>query len=294
MGEYLMKQRLIGEVLKEKYGCKVYKLSLDAGFTCPNRDGSLDTRGCIFCAGGSGNFAEAGFDICAQLERAKKRVEQKIRGGKYIAYFQAFTNTYGPIGHLRAVYEAAMAQPDILELAIATRPDCLSEEVVELLKELHQIKPITIELGLQTIHEKSLRYIRSGFSLADFDGAMERLSAAGIPAVVHMILGLPHESREEMIETARYIGRSGAKGIKLQLLHVLEGTDLARDYRAGKFRCLSLLEYAELLQACLDALPEEIVIHRLTGDGAKKDLIAPLWSADKKRVLNTLKERLEF
>ena len=289
-----MKQRLISRVLKEKYGCKVYKLSLDAGFSCPNRDGALDTRGCIFCKGGSGNFAERGADIKAQLERAKKRVEQKNRGGKYIAYFQAFTNTYAPIERLRALYEAAMAQPDILELAIATRPDCISEEVVALVAELSARKSITIELGLQTIHEKSLRYIRSGFSLADFDAAMERLSAAGIPAVVHMILGLPHESRAEMIETARYIGRSGAAGIKLQLLHILEGTDLAKDYQAGNFECLSLSEYADLLADCLDALPEEIIIHRLTGDGAKKDLIAPLWSADKKRVLNTLRKRLEF
>lgn len=289
-----MKHRLIGEVLKDKYGCKVYKLSLDAGFTCPNRDGTLDTRGCIFCLSGSGNFAAGGADIRRQLEAAKRRVEQKNKGGKYIAYFQAYTNTYAPLETLRALYEAAMESEDVVEIAIATRPDCLSDEVVSLLQELHQIKPFCIELGLQTIHEETARYLRRGFPLETFDQAMARLSEAGLPAVVHMILGLPGETREQMIETAAYIGRSGACGIKLQLLHILEGTDLAKDYRAGKFQCLSMEEYGDLLAGCLAVLPEEMVIHRLTGDGAKKDLIAPLWSADKKKVLNYLKNRLEF
>ena len=293
MGESRMRQKQISQVLKEKYGCKVYKLSVDAGFTCPNRDGTLGTKGCIFCLSGSGGFAERGADIKEQLEAAKARVEKKNKGGKYIAYFQAFTNTYGPIERLRSLYTEAMAQPEVVELSIATRPDCLSDEVVALLRELSQIKPITIELGLQTIHPQTARYIRRGFSLETYDQAMSRLAAAGIPAVVHMILGLPGESREMMIATADYIGKSGAAGIKLQLLHILEGTDLAIDFRAGKFKCLSLEEYGELLADCLATLPSSVVVHRLTGDGAKKDLIAPLWSADKKKVLNYLKKRLE-
>ncbi len=290
-----MKQKRIGEVLRERYGCKVYKLSLDAGFTCPNRDGSKGIGGCIFCSrGGSGEFAEKGVDIKEQLERAKKRIEQKNKGGKYIAYFQAFSNTYGPVERLRELYLAAMEPKEIVELSIATRPDCLSEEIVALLAELNQIKPITIELGLQTIHEATAAYIRRGYPLSVFEDGVRRLKAAGLAVVVHMILGLPGESEQQMLETARYIGESGADGIKIQLLHVLKGTDLSEDYAAGKFRCLSFEEYASLLEKCLALLPEEMVIHRLTGDGAKKDLIAPLWSADKKRVLNELRKRLEF
>lgn len=290
-----MKQKRISEILQARYGCKVYKLSLDAGFTCPNRDGRCGTKGCIFCsAGGSGDFAERGADIRAQLERAKARVEKKNKGGKYIVYFQAFTNTYAPVERLRALYTAAMEPKEILELSIATRPDCLSDEVVALLAELNRIKPITVELGLQTIHEQTARYIRRGYPTRVFDDAVRRLKAAGIPVVVHMILGLPAESEKQMLETADHIGKSGADGIKLQLLHVLKGTDLAKEYEAGKFECLTLEEYASLLKKCLDILPEEMVIHRLTGDGAKRDLIAPLWSADKKRVLNELRKRLEF
>lgn len=294
MGIYKMKQKRIGEVLRARYGCKVYKLSLDAGFTCPNRDGTRGTGGCIFCSqGGSGEFAEKGVDIKEQLERAKKRIEQKNKGGKYIAYFQAFTNTYGPVEKLRALYLAAMEPEEIVELSIATRPDCLSDEIIALLAELNRIKPITIELGLQTIHEATAAYIRRGYPLSAFDDGVRRLKAAGLAVVVHMILGLPGEREQQMLETARYIGESGADGIKIQLLHVLQGTDLAKDYEAGKFRCLTFEEYASLLEKCLDILPAEMVIHRLTGDGAKKDLIAPLWSADKKRVLNDLKKRLE-
>ena len=290
-----MRQRRISEVLKARYGCKVYKLSVDAGFTCPNRDGSLGERGCIFCsAEGSGDFAISGRDIKAQLIQAKERVESKNKGGKYIAYFQAFTNTYAPVDHLRALYLAAMEQEEIVELAIATRPDCVGDEVVALFAELNSIKPITVELGLQTIHEQTARYIRRGYPTAVFDDAVKRLKAAGLSVVVHMILGLPGESEQQMLETADHIGKSGADGIKLQLLHVLKGTDLATDYAAGKFECLTLEEYLSLLEKCLALLPKEMVVHRLTGDGAKRDLIAPLWSADKKKVLNVLKNRLEF
>jgi hypothetical protein len=280
--------------LQDIFGCKVYKLSLNAGFTCPNRDGTLDTRGCIFCsAGGSGDFAESSsLSITEQIEQGKKRVENKIKSGKYIAYFQAFTNTYAPAERLREVFYEAMENDDIAALSVATRPDCLGDGVIGLLDELNRIKPVFVELGLQTIHKKTSDYIRRGYELEVYDEAIERLKKIGVNVVVHLILGLPGESREDMLRSVDYVCKSGANGIKLQLLHVLKGTDLAKDYEAGKFDVMSLDEYAELIRACVEIIPKDIVIHRLTGDGAKKDLIAPLWSADKKTVLNRINKEL--
>lgn len=278
------------QYLKEKFGCKVYKICINAGFTCPNRDGTLDTRGCIFCsAGGSGDFAEsAALSVTEQIEKGKARVKNKIKSGKYIAYFQAFTNTYAPVETLRKKFTEAINHPDIVMLSVATRPDCLPEEVIELLKELNRIKPVSVELGLQTIHEKTVAYIRRGYPLACYDSAVKRLKAADIDTVCHIILGLPGESEQEMLESVEHVCKSGINGIKLQLLHVLRGTDLAVDYAAGKFEVLTMEEYLKIIKKCLEIIPKKIVIHRLTGDGAKKDLIAPLWSADKKKVLNAI------
>lgn len=287
-----MVQKTLNSYLKSRYGKKIYKVSIDAGFTCPNRDGTLGTKGCIFCsAGGSGDFAEdSKLSITEQIEKGKKRIASKLPDGDYglIAYFQAFTNTYAPIEKLEKVYMEAAAHPEVEIISIATRPDCLGEDVLNLLRRINEIKPVWVELGLQTIHEKTAEYIRRGYPLGVYDEAVRNLKACGIETIVHVILGLPYETREEMLETVRYVGESGVEGIKLQLLHVLENTDLADDYRAGKFECLSLDEYASLVKDALDVLPENIIIHRMTGDGDKKILIAPKWSEDKKNVLNTL------
>ena len=280
--------RSLNSYLREIYGEKIYKLALDGGFTCPTRDGKLDTRGCVFCSGGSGDFAvPVGNDVNAAIETAKKLVADK-GGKKFIAYFQSFTGTYAPISRLRTLYTKTIEHPEIVALSIGTRPDCLPNEVIDLLEELNRDKPVSVELGLQTIHASTAEYIRRGYPLAVFDDAMRRLHAAGITVVVHMIIGLPGETPEMMVETARYIGQSGAEGIKFQLLHVLEGTDLADDYRHGLFRALSMEEYIRVLEQCIEAVPAGIVIHRLTGDGAKRNLIAPLWSEDKKHVLNEI------
>lgn len=280
--------------LKDKFGQKVYKISLDGGFTCPNRDGKTGTRGCIFCSkGGSGDFAEnREMSITEQIESGKKRVEKKIKSGKYIAYFQAFTNTYAPVEMLRQKYEEAINHPDIVALSIATRPDCLGDDVLRLLDEMNKIKPVFVELGLQTIHQKSAKYIRRGYDLSVYDKAVRDLKKIGVNVVVHVILGLPNESENDMLETVKYVCESGANGIKLQLLHVIDGTDLAKDYEKGLFKTLEFDEYVNLIVKCVKIIPKDIVIHRLTGDGAKKDLIAPLWSADKKRVLNAINKAL--
>lgn len=280
--------------LKDKFGQKVYKISLDGGFTCPNRDGKIYTRGCIFCSkGGSGDFAQnRNLSITEQIESGKKIVEKKIKSGKYIAYFQAFTNTYAPVEILRAKYSEAMNHPDIVALSIATRPDCLGDDVIELLDEMNKIKPVFVELGLQTIHSDSAKYIRRGYSLEVYNEAVKKLKNIGVNIVVHIILGLPNESEEDMLETVKYVCESGANGIKLQLLHIIAGTDLAKDYEKGLFKTLEFDEYVELIAKCVAIIPKNIVIHRLTGDGAKKDLIAPLWSADKKRVLNAINKAL--
>ena len=290
-----MKQRTVNQYLKEKYGQKIYKIAIDGGFTCPNRDGRLDTRGCIFCsAGGSGDFAEdRSLSVTEQIEKGKRRVESKMpadqtESNKYIAYFQAFTNTYAPVEHLKSLYMEAVRHPDIVAISIGTRPDCLPEDVLNLLGEINKIKPVWVELGLQTIHEKTADYIRRGYPLSVYDKAVEELKRRDIEIITHVILGLPGESREDMLESVRYVGDSGVQGIKLQLLHVLKGTDLEKDYKAGLFKCLTMEEYIDLIADSLDILPEDIIIHRMTGDGPKRILVAPEWSADKKRVLNEL------
>ncbi len=285
-----MKYHSLNNYLQDIFGEKVYKIALDGGFTCPNRDGTLDTRGCIFCSGaGSGEFAGNVEDsITVQIEKGKERLTEKVKNGKYIAYFQAFTNTYAPVQRLRELYEEAVAHPDIVALSIATRPDCLSGEVVSLLEEINLRKPVWVELGLQTIHERTVEYIRRGYPLPVFDEAVEKLKKIGVQVIVHVILGLPGETKEEMKETVSYVGKSGADGIKLQLLHVMKGTDLEKDYYAGKCRVMEMEEYVELVADCIALLPEDMVIHRMTGDGDKKILTAPKWSTDKKRVLNAL------
>ncbi len=284
----------LNEYYQQKYGTKVYKLSISAGLSCPNRDGTLGTGGCIFCSrGGSGEFAApAELSIREQLEAAKLRVQSKTRGNAYIAYFQPFSNTYGDLEHLRKIYTEALAPDFIVGMSVATRPDCLPDSVVELLAEMNRKKPVTVELGLQTIHPRTARYIRRGYDLPVYDNAVERLHAAGPEVVTHIILGLPGETDEMMLDTVRYAGRV-TDGVKLQLLHVLRDTDLAGEYAAGKFDVLSLEEYTDILCRAIEILPENVVIHRLTGDGDKRSLIAPLWSADKKRVLNTIKKALD-
>ena len=272
---------------KEKFGCKVYKLSLDGSFTCPNRDGTLGVGGCIFCDG-SGAFAQSGDSVIEQLKKAKGRVEAKNKGGKYMAYFQSFTGTYAPIERLRQLYFAAIAPEDVVGLAIGTRPDCLGDDVMALLAEVNRIKPVTVELGLQTCHEETVRYIRRGYPNEVYTHAVSRLKQAGIGVVTHIIMGLPGEDTTMAVQTTEFAVQAGTDGVKFHLLHVLKGTDLAKDYEQGLFQCLTLEEYGQMLKACIAVLPEDVVVHRITGDGAKKDLIAPLWSGDKKRVLNYL------
>lgn len=287
--------RTLNTHYQEKFGCKVYKLAIDGGFTCPNRDGTAGSGGCIFCSAyGGGEFAE---NLCAsiaeQLERAKLRVSAKNKGGKYIAYFQSFSNTYGPVSRLRQLYEAAIAPEEIVGLAIGTRPDCLPEETVALLREINAIKPVSVELGLQTTKPASVRYIRRGYENEVYVDAVRRLKNAGIEVVTHIILGLPGETAQDAAKTTADAVAAGTDGVKFHLLHVLRGTDLEKEFLAGHFRCLELEEYARWLKTCLGQVPPDVTVHRITGDGAKRDLVAPLWSADKKRVLNFLKAYLE-
>jgi len=281
----------LNDYLLENYGEKLYKLSLDGGMTCPNRDGHIGSRGCIFCSSehGSGDFASSRLlSITEQIEAAKARIAGKFSGSHYIAYFQAFTNTYAKASYLEKIYTEAIMHPDIKILSIATRPDCLPEDVLELLSRLNRIKPVWIELGLQTIHQKTADYIRRGYALDCYDDTVLKLHALGITVITHVILGLPGEAKADMLETVRYLNKVGTDGVKLQLLHVLKDTDLADDYLNGQFRELSLEEYIDIVIDSLEALSPDIVIHRLTGDGPKKLLVAPLWSANKKHVLNTL------
>lgn len=287
---------MLSDHYRQTFGCKVYKLSLDGGFTCPNRDGTLGTWGCIFCSEkGSGEFAEGSCgSISRQLERAKERVRGKNREGKYIAYFQSFTNTYAPVAVLEQRYREAIAPEDIVGLAVATRPDCLPEEVVALLARINRIKPVSVELGLQTVHEDTARYLRRGYPTAVYLDAVKRLKAAGLEVVTHIILGLPGETEEMMMETTRQAVAAGTDGVKFHLLHVLRGTDLEQEYLRGRVEPLSLERYGQILKACISCLPEHIIVHRITGDGAKRDLIAPAWSADKKRVLNYLYKVLDI
>lgn len=287
--------RMLSDYYREKFGCKVYKLSLDGGFTCPNRDGTLGSRGCIFCSdAGGGEFAEkCSVSVAQQLEKAMRRVAAKTKDGKYIAYFQSFTNTYAPADELRKLYLEAIAPEYVVGLAIGTRPDCLGDDVIALLAEINAMKPVSVELGLQTVHAETANYIRRGYETEVYYDAVRRLKAAGLEVVTHIILGLPGETKEMMVETTRKAAAAGTDGVKFHLLHVLKGTDLEKDYLAGEVPVLSLEEYGQLLKACISVLPEHMVIHRITGDGAKKDLVAPLWSADKKRVLNYLHKVLE-
>ena len=255
---------------RQKFGCKVYKLSIDAGFTCPNRDGTLGTGGCIFCGGdGGSSFAIRGGDIPRQLQQAREKVAFK-GGEKFVAYFQSFTNTYAPAEQLELLYRQAIEPPDVVGLAIGTRPDCLPEPVLALLARLNREKPVSVELGLQTIHPESVAYIRRGYENGVYLDAVKALKAAGIEVVTHIILGLPGETPEMMVQTTRAAVEAGTDGVKFHLLHVLKDTDLAADYQAGKFQCLTLPEYAEILDACLAVLKPETVVHRITGDGAKK------------------------
>lgn len=284
----------LNSYLKDRFGCKVYKIALDGGFTCPNRDGTVGTDGCIFCSkGGSGDFAESREkSISEQIADGKKRVSKKIKDGKYIAYFQAFTNTYAPVERLRELYTEAISQPDIAALSIGTRPDCLGEDVLALLDDMNKRVPVFVELGLQTIHEDTARYIRRGYDLSVYDKAVADLHKIGVNVVTHLIIGLPGESKEDMLRSVEYVCKM-TDGIKLQLLHILKGTDLETEYNSGKIKELALEEYTDIIRDCVKIIPKSVVVHRLTGDGAKKDLIAPMWSADKKNVLNTINRALQ-
>lgn len=284
--------------LKNRYGHKCYKIAINAGMTCPNRDGTLDTRGCIFCsAGGSGDFAAIGDSIALQLEQGKTLFRNKNTGEHYIAYFQAYTNTYAPVEYLRRIYTEALSHPDVCGISIATRPDCLGKDVLDLLDELQGAfsdKFIWIELGLQTIHEKTAEYIRRGYPLSCFEEAVESLSSRDIPYIVHVILGLPGETPHMIYETIQYLNALRPFGIKLQLLHILDGTDLATEYRTGKVHTYDKEEYLDILIKCLEYLSEDIVVHRLTGDGPKDILLAPRWSLNKRDVLNTLHRQMKL
>ena len=284
----------LNSYLRDTFGCKVYKIALNGGFTCPNRDGTKGDRGCIFCSkGGSGEFAgDPSLSINEQIEQGKKLVQEKNKDGRYIAYFQAFTGTYAPVSRLRELYEEAISHPDIVAISIATRPDCLPEDVLELLDEMNRIKPVWVELGLQTIHEKTAEYIRRGYPLSEYDRAVAELKKRDITVITHVILGLPGETKENILETVSYVVKCGIDGIKLQLLHILEGTDLADAYRRGEVQVLGFEEYIQLVKECVRRIPPEIVIHRLTGDGDKKLLLAPEWSANKKMVINRLRQEL--
>ncbi len=276
---------------REKYGCKVYKLSLDGGFTCPNRDGTVAIGGCIFCSAlGGGEFAEHGTNIADQLKKAKKRVADKIKDGKYIAYFQSFTNTYAPVERLKKLFYEAIAPDDIVGLNIATRPDCLPDATIDLLQELNAIKPVTVELGLQTASDAVADYVNRGYKTVVYADAVSRLKKAGIEVITHIIIGLPDD---DPIATTKYAVACGTDGVKFHLLHILKNTRLAKEYEAGRVQALTLEEYAAILKNCISVLSTETVVHRITGDGAKKDLIAPLWSADKKKTLNFLNQYLQ-
>ncbi|MEF2766332.1 MAG: TIGR01212 family radical SAM protein [Dorea phocaeensis] len=276
--------------LRKTYGEKLYKISLDGGMTCPNRDGTLGTRGCIFCSkGGSGDFAASkALSITEQIETGKQQAARKYTGNSYIAYFQAYTNTYAPAAYLRQIFTEAIQNPNIRILSIATRPDCLGPDVISLLKELAAIKPIWVELGLQTIHEDTARFIRRGYDLPVFERAIHDLRNAGITVIVHTILGLPGESRKQMLQTVNYLNTQDIQGIKFQLLHILKDTDLADYYERHPFPLLDMEAYFSILAEQLTHLRPDIVVHRLTGDGPKQLLIAPLWTGNKRQVLNQM------
>ena len=285
----------LNEYCKQTFGEKVYRLSLNGGMTCPNRDGKLGTGGCTFCSeGGSGDFAaDYNVSISTQITDAKTRIQQKTDCHKFIAYFQAYTNTYAPVSHLRRIFSEALAEPEVVALSIGTRCDCLSDEVLDLLEELISHKPIWIELGLQTIHNETHAHLNTHTTIELFDDAVTRLHARNIPVIAHVILGLPCETKEMMLETVSHVASLSVSGIKLQLLHILKNTKLANEYETQPFPLFELEEYCDFVIDCLELLPEDMVVHRLTGDGPRKLLVAPLWSTDKKRVLNTITRRLK-
>lgn len=283
--------------LKKIYGEKIYKIAIDAGMTCPNRDGSKGTRGCIFCSeGGSGDFAASGDSIRQQLEKGKSYFNKKNIGNKFIAYFQAFTNTYAPVTKLDKLYREALDEPSVIGISIATRPDCLGLDIIELLDTLNHDYPdkfIWVELGLQTIHENTALLIRRGYDLSVFEDAVINLQKISIPIIVHVILGLPHETKQMMLDTCNYLNKWHINGIKLQLLHVLKNTDLEALYQNKTFEILEFEEYIDIVINCLEILSPDIVIHRVTGDGPKDLLTAPTWSLNKRKVLNTLHQQLK-
>ena len=326
-----MRQKMLSEALKERFGTKVYKLSMTSGCTCPNRDGGLKNLnadpestagkaagndeksgtgygGCTFCSeGGSGEFAAPFLPPEEQIRLARQRVDAKfparipVSERRYIAYFQSFTNTYArnreELERLRRLYTETIRRPEITALSIGTRPDCLPPEILEMLRELkaaEPAKPVWVELGLQTIHERTAERIHRGYRLPVFEKAVRDLKEIGVEVIVHVILGLPGESREEMLETVRYLGKMkpAIDGIKLQQLQILRGTQMAAEYEQDPFPIMTLEEYCSLICDCLRILPDEIVVHRLTGDGPKSLLLAPAWSADKKRVLNTMRKAI--
>ncbi len=287
--------RTLSEFLKSEYGEKIYKLSLSSGCTCPNRDGTVGTGGCTFCSeGGSGEFAAAPGPLNEQIADARQRIAAKTGAKRFIAYFQSFTNTYGDPDRLRRVYREAVLRDDITVLSLGTRPDCLGEEIMDMLQELNQIKPVWVELGLQTIHEKTALRINRGYSLPVFEESVRKLKRAGLQVIVHVILSLPGEDREDMLETARYLSalKPGIDGIKLQMLNILKGTAMAEEYKEHPFPLLTMEEYAEIVCEMIRILPDDIVVHRLTGDGPGNLLIAPEWVRNKKKVLNTIHRRL--
>ncbi len=280
----------LSEHMKETYGEKVYKLAVDGGFTCPNRDGTLDTRGCIFCsASGSGDHAsDRSLDIREQIRQAKALIRSKTAANRFVVYFQAFTNTYGDVADLKRLYTSALVDDSIVGISIATRPDCLSDEIINMLKELNRSTDITVELGLQTIHAGTATFIRRHYPLDVYDNCVDRLHEAGLPVVTHVILGLPGETKGDMLSTVRYAASRPIQGIKLQLLHVLRDTDLHEYYRKQPFHILTEDEYVDIVIECLENIPSDVVIHRLTGDGPRDLLVAPLWSRNKRHVLNSI------
>lgn len=286
----------LSKYYKELFGEKVYKIALNANLTCPNRDGKIDTRGCIFCSQeGSGDFSSNKYlSISDQIEQGKKLLSKKVKADtKYIAYFQAFTNTYGKLDYLRKIYTEAVSHPDIIGISIATRPDCLDNDILCLLYEISKEKKLWVELGLQSIHEETANFIRRGYPLTCFDKAIEKLNYYSIDIIVHLIIGLPNETRSDILKTIDYVVSKKIQGVKLQLLHILKGTDLSILYQQDKFKTLTLDEYADLIVDCIERMPNSIVIHRITGDGPKNLLLAPMWSQNKKLVLNTIHNRFK-
>ncbi len=283
----------LNEYLKATFGEKVYKLSLDLGLTCPNRDGTCGVDGCIFCHNGSSHFAEGGENLDLQIEKSKEKIKSKTDARKFVAYFQSYTNTYAPIDFLESAFKKVISRQDIVAISIATRPDCLPNDVLDLLCELNKIKPVWVELGLQTSNEKSVEYIRRGYPNSVYKTATAKLKKRGINVITHIILGLPNETTEDVKDTVQFAVDCKTDGVKLQLLHILKETDLYADFEKGLVKPLSLEDYIDMLFECIKILPKNVVVHRITGDPPKKYLVEPAWSANKKMVLNTINREME-